>query len=376
MDFTFTEKELMFRDQARDFARRQVRPVAAEIDRTAEFPLALAREMGQAGLRGLPFPATCGGVGAGYLCYALALEQISAASMAVAAIMAVNTVPEEALFRFGTAEQKQRLLAPIARGEKLAGIAFTEADTGSDPREIKTTSRVQGSSYILKGEKQFVAMAPAADLEMVFARDEEKGINAFIVDTHSPGYEVKEAYDVMGLRGLATSTVALQDVTVPAENLIGERGKGFAVLLEAITMGRLGVAIEGVGLAQEALDLSLEYARQRKALGKPIGQLLSIQGLLAEMAGRLEAARWLTYHAAFLREQGRDIKYDSSLAKLFSAQMAVEVARMAMQVFGSYGAMKSLPVERLYRDAKMGEIYVGSAEIQRSIIASKLLNLP
>lgn len=375
MDFTLTDKELMFQSRAREFARKRVRPLAMEIDRKAEFPFELAKEMGEMGFRGLPFPPKYGGLGAGYLCYALALEQICAASMSAGAVMAINTVAEEAIFRFGTEEQKLRLLSPLARGEKLGGIAFTEADTGSDPGEIKTASILVGLDYVIKGEKQFVAMAPAVDLSLVFARDEGKGLNAFVVETASPGYQVKEKYDTMGLRGLATSPVVLDGVKVPQTNLINERGKGFAVLLEAISLGRLGVAVECVGIAQEALDLSLEYARQRKALGKALGQLLSIQGLLGEMASRLEAARWLTYLAAFRREQGSDIKYESSVAKLFASQMAVEVARMAMQVFGSYGTTKSLPVERLYRDAKMAEIYVGIAEIQRSIIASKLLNL-
>ncbi len=376
MDFTLTDKELMFQNQAREFARKRVRPLAAEIDRSAEFPFGLAKEMGEMGFRGLPFPAACGGVGAGYLCYALALEQVCAASMTVGAVMAINTVPEEALFRFGTEDQKKRLLTPLVRGEKFGCISFTEGDTGSDPREIKTTSKLHGRAYVVNGEKQFVALAPAADLALVFARDEEKGINAFIVDTASEGFHVKEQYDTMGVRGLGTSTLLLQDVKVPVENLIGERGKGFGVLLEAITLGRLGVAVEAVGVAQEALDLSLEYARQRKALGKPLGQLLSIQGLLGEMASRLEAARWLTYRVAFQREQGKDIKFDSSVAKLFASQMVVEVTRMAMQIFGSFGAMKSLPLERLYRDAKIAEVYVGIAEIQRAIIAAKLLNLP
>lgn len=375
MDFSFTEKELMFQGLAREFARKKVRPLAAEIDRTGEYPSALAEEMGRVGLRGLPYPASYRGVGAGYLCYALALEQVCAASMTVGAIMAVNTVPEEAIFRFGAEEQKQRLLSPLARGEKLAGIAFTEADTGSDPREIKMLSRPEGSFFVVTGEKQFVAMAAAVDLELVFARDPVRGLNAFIVETASPGYRVREAYETMGLRGFGTSTVVLEDVEVPEQNLLGPRGHGFGVLLDAITLGRLGVAVEGLGLAQEALDLSLEYGRERKAMGKPVGRLLSVQGLLAEMASRLEAARWLTYRAAFLRDQGKDIRYDSSAAKLFSSQMAVDVTRMAMQVFGSFGTMRSLAVERLYRDAKMAEIYVGSSEIQRSIIASSLLDL-
>lgn len=371
MDFNITEKERMFQAQAKEFAQKRVRPRAAEIDRKDEFPFDLAKEMSEMGFRGLPFPVKYGGVGAGYLCYALALEQICCASTTVGGVMAINTVPEEAVFRFGTEEQKQRFLPVLAK--KGGCIAFTEADTGSDPKEIKTVSRLEGGSYVLDGEKQLVALAPAAAVALVFARDVEKGINAFIVDTSSKGYQIAERYQTIGLKGLGTSRIVLDGVRVPAGNLIGERGKGFSVLLEAISLGRLGVIVESVGVAQEALDLSLGYARQRKALGKPIGQLLSIQGLLAEMASRLEAARWLAYRVAFLREQGLDIKYDSSMAKLFCSQMAVDATRMAMQVFGSFGTVTSLPIERLYRDAKMLEIYVGIAEIQRAIVASRLL---
>ncbi|MDP2718507.1 MAG: acyl-CoA dehydrogenase family protein, partial [Dehalococcoidia bacterium] len=311
---------------------------------------------------------------AGYLCYALALEQICMASMTVGAIMAINTVPSEAIYRFGSEEQKEKFLRPLAAGEKLGSIAFTEADTGSDPRAIKTTCRQEGDFFILNGEKQFVSLAPAADLVLIFAREEKKGLNAFLVDTSSEGYRLTERIETMGLRGLGTSTVQLDGVKVPGDNLVGERGAGFDVLREAISLGRLGVAVEGVGLSQESLNLSLGYARQRKALGKSLGELLSIQGLLGEMASRLEAARWLTYRTASMRDRGLDIKHESSLAKLFSSQTAVEVTRMGMQVFGTYGTTKNLPAERLYRDAKMAEIYVGVSEIQRAIIARSLLD--
>jgi butyryl-CoA dehydrogenase len=293
--------------------------------------------------------------------------------MTAGAIMAVNTVPEEALFRFGTDSQKQKLLTPLVQGEKLGCIAFTEAETGSDPSAITTTARPEGNLFVLNGEKHFVALAPGANLALVFARDSEKGVDAFVVDTSSPGYQVKERYDTVGLRGAGTSVVALENVKVPRANLLGEKGRGFEVLLEAISLGRLGVAVESVGVGQAALDLAVEYARQRKAQGKPIGDLATIKWLLAEMATRVEAGRWLTYRTAFQRDQGVSIRHDSSVAKLFTSQMVVEVTRMAMQVHGSYGTVKNMTVERLYRDAKVAEIYVGIAEIQRVLIANNLL---
>ncbi len=373
MDFSLSEQEKMLQRMARDFAIKSVKPLAAEIDASGQFPLALAGEMGKRGYQGLPYPAQYGGGGVGYLGYTLVLEQLCQASMTAGAIMAINTVPQEAIFRFGSEKQKKALLSPLARGEWLGGIAFTEAETGSDPGAITTLSRKSGDGYVITGQKQFVALAPAANLILVFARGEGKGLNAFIIDTSSPGFSVREPCETMGLRGLGTSVVYLDEVYVPKQNRLGEEGQGFAILLEAISLGRLGVAVEGIAVAQAALDFSLNYARQRKASGKPIARLSAIQWHLAEMASRLEAGRWLVYRTAFLRDQGLDIKYESSLAKLFASQIAVEVTRMAMQVGGSYGTMKTMEVERLYRDAKMTEIYVGVSEIQRQIIAGHLI---
>jgi len=373
MNFNLSEQQKMLQRAAKDFAVRSIKPRAAEIDSSGQFPFELAKEIGKRGYQGLPYPTEYGGSGAGYLSYALALEQLCQASMTIGAIMAINTVPEEAIFRFGSEEQKKRLLFPLAQGEKLGGIAFTEAETGSDPKAITTVSRKSGDSYIINGQKQFVALAPATNLALVFARSEGKGLNAFVIDTSSDGYSVREPCQTMGLKGLGASVVYLDDVRVPQENLLGAGGWGFDILREAISLGRLGAAVEGVAVAQAALDIAIDYAKQRKALGKPMAKLPSIQWHLAEMASRIEAARLLVYRTAFTRDQGLDIKYESSLAKLFSSRVAVEVTGMAMQVGGSYGTMTTMPLERLYRDAKMTEIYVGIAEIQRNIIAERLI---
>ncbi len=373
MDFNLKEQEKMLQRMAREFAAKSVQPQAAEIDHSEQFPFDLAEEIGRLGYRGLPYPAKYGGSQAGYVSYALVLEQICQASMTVGAIMAINTVAEEATFRFGNEEQKQTLLTPLAQGKLLGGIAFTEPETGSDPRAITTTARKSGDGYTVTGQKQFVALAPAVNLVLLFTRHEGDGLNAFIVDTSSPGFIVREPCETMGLRGLGTSVVYLDNVYVPQQSLLGEEGQGFDILLEVMSIARLGVAIEAVAVAQAALELSVDYARQRKVRGKPIAKLPSMQWHLAEMATRIEASRWLAYRTAFLRDQGLGIRYESSLAKLFASQAAVEVTRMAMQVHGSYGTMKTMPVERLYRDAKMTEIYVGISEIQRNIIASHLI---
>jgi len=374
MDFNLSEPEKMLQNLARDFAAKEVMPRAAQIDRTGEFPGDMAAGLARLGFRGLPYPVGYGGGGAGYLGFVLAQEQICQASMSVGAIMAVNTVPQEGIYRFGTEEQKKRLLAPLARGEWLGGIGFTEADTGSDPVAIKTVARRRGDGFVISGQKMFMSLATVLDVVLLFGRREgQEGLNAFIVSAKTPGFTVQEVIDTMGLRGLGTSIVNLDDVFVPGENLIGQEGEGFNILLEAISVERMSVAIQAVAVAQAALDLSLGYARERKTRGQPIARMQAIQQPLADMAAEIEAARWLVYRTAFIRDQGKSIQYDASMSKIFTSKVAVEVTSLAMQVHGSFGATKSLPVERLYRDAKMTEIYVGTSEVHRSIVANRLI---
>ena len=373
MDFTLNEHEKMLQSLARDFAEREVAPRAAEIDRTNEVPLDLAAKMAELGFRGLPYPEKYGGGGAGYLANLLALEQVCRVSVSAGAVMAVNGVPQEGIYRFGTEEQKKRLLTPLASGKELGGIGFTEPDTGSDPRLITTIARPKGDGYVLTGQKMFMSLSPVLNKALLFAkRADGDGVNAFIAE-RGPGFAVQEVLETMGIRGMGSSIVNLDDLYVPRENLLGEEGKGFAILLEAISVERMSVAMQAVGVAQAALDHSLDYARQRVAQGRPIAKMQAIQQELAEMAGKIEAARWLVYRVGFLRDRGEDIQYHASMAKVFASSVAVDVTRLAMQVHGSYGTMKSLPVERYYRDAKMTEIYVGSSEVHRSIVASRLV---
>jgi alkylation response protein AidB-like acyl-CoA dehydrogenase len=373
VDFNLSEQEKMLQNLARDFAEKEVQPQAAEIDKSGKFPVELAKQIGKHGFQGLPYPSAYGGSGAGYVSFMLVLEQICRASVSVGAIMAINTVPEEGIYRFGNEEQKQRLLKPLAGGQWLGGIGFTEPDTGSDPSLITTTAKRNGKGYVINGQKMFMSLAPVLNVVLLFARREGEGLNAFIVDSSTRGFAVQETLETMGIRGIGTSIVNLDDVYVPEENLIGVEGQGFAILLEAISIERMSVAMQGVGVAQAALDLSIEYAKQRKAQGKPIARMQVIQQQLAEMAARTEAARWLVYRTAFLRDQGWSIQYESSMAKVFASQVAIDVTGMAMQIHGSYGTMKSLPVERLYRDARMTSIYVGTSDVHRSIVASRLI---
>ncbi|MQY55477.1 MAG: acyl-CoA dehydrogenase [Dehalococcoidia bacterium] len=376
MDFKLSEHEKMIQRTARDFAERSVRPLAMEIDRKCEFPFELAREMGSMGYFGLPYPPEYGGGGAGYISYVLVIEQLCRAAMVAGAIIGVNGLAEESIFRYGSKEQKQRFLVPLAKGEKLSSFAFTEAATGSDPKAIETRARPDGDDYVITGQKQFVALSPASQVAVVFAREEkdETGrVSAFIVETSSPGYHMRHPCETLGVRGLCPAVIYLDEVRVPKENLLGKPATGYEIMLEAIIVGKLAVAAEAVGVGQGALELSLNYARDRKAYGNPIAELLSIKWLLAEMASRVEASRWLTYKTASLRDQGASIMKESAMAKLFASQAAVDVTRMAMQVHGAYGYMKDMEIERLYRDAKLTEIYEGISEIQRVIIADHLL---
>jgi butyryl-CoA dehydrogenase len=373
MDFNLTEQEKMLQRLAKDFAENEVKPQAAEIDRTNQLPLDLARKMGKLGFQGLPYPAAYGGSGAGYISFALALEQICMASVSVGAIMSVNTVPEEGIYRYGNEEQKKRLLTPLAKGTKLAGIGFTEPDTGSDPALVTTTAKRSGKGWVINGQKMFMSLAPVLDYVILFAKNEQGTLNAFIADGKAKGFSVQEVLETIGIRGFGTSIVNLDDFFVPEENLLGNPGDGFPILLETISIERMSVAIQAVAIAQAALDLSVQYAKQRVAQGKPISRMQTVQQMLADMAARTEAARLLAYKAAALRDQGQSIQYYGSMAKLVASDTAVEVTRMAMQIHGSFGAMKTLPIERLYRDAKMTEMYVGTSEVHRSIVANKLI---
>jgi alkylation response protein AidB-like acyl-CoA dehydrogenase len=373
MDFNLSEREKMIQSTAREFAVKEVLPRAAEIDRTAEFPRELAREMGRMGYFGLAYPPEYGGSGSGYVSYALVIEQLARASMTVGAVVAVSILSQESLFRFGSEAQKKKFLVPLVEGKMLGCFCFTEPATGSDPKAVATKAKLDGRHYVIEGQKNFISLAPVASQALVFAKDETKRVSAFIVPTSASGFQLREPCETLGLRGFGACVIYLDSVRVPKGNLVGEKGGGYEIMLEAISVERVGVAAQGVGVAQAALDLSVEYAGQRVANEKPIARMPTIQWLLAEMASRIEAGRWLAYRAAFLRDQGQSIRSDSAVAKLFCSQMAVEVTRMAMQVHGAYGTMKSLPVERLYRDAKMTEVYVGVSEIQRAIIASHLI---
>ena len=374
MDFDLSEPQMMLQNAARQFALRAVLPRADEIDRNAEIPPDLLEEMKRLGFYALPFSSDLGGGGAGFVGLTLVAEQICQASMAVGFALSLATCVGEEIVHSGTEQQKDKYLTSFIKGDAIPFWAFTEPTTGSDPTAIETTAHPDKDGYIINGQKLFIALVPTADWGVIFARDDTELVSAFIVQKSTPGFVTGDLHDVMGARGLGASTIYFDSLHVPIENLLGRKGEGYQILLDGASLERLALATSCVGVGQQALDLSIRYAKERLAYGNPIAEMPTIQGLLAEMDCRIQASRWLTYRTAFLRDQGKPIFRESAEAKLFCSQAVVDIARMAMQIHGAYGTERQMPIERLYRDAKMTELIVGVSEIQRAIIASSLLN--
>ena len=373
MDFELTEQEKMVQTMARDFAGKTVSPKASEIDAAGKFPAEIVNEMSKLQFFGIPFPKEYGGVGASWQSYVLAIEQLSYPLLLCGALIAVEALSAQPIFCFGTEEQKQKYLVPVLSGEKLSCLGFTESMTGADPKAIVSRASRSGEEYIITGEKNFVTPAACADVLVTFARDDTEKLSAFIIDIPSKGLEIGKPIDTLGMRGAGACPASLNGVHVPLKNLLGETSRGYDILLEGVNVSKLGIAAAGVGLSQAALDMSLDYARQRIVYGKPQSSMPNIQYLLAEMVSRIESIRWLTYRAASLKDSaGTSFSLFSAIAKLHAADVATVVTTMAMQIHGAYGFTRDLHIERLYRDARAIGIIEGSSEIQRTIIANSL----
>ena len=369
-----SEAQVMLREAARQFAEREVEPIAEEIDRSAGIPDELRRRLAELGFYAVAFPQRYGGAGAGYLSLMLVLEEVARASMAVSLNIGVQFLASNAIYQYGSEEQRAKYLPKMLSGEWLGCFAFTEASTGSDPEMLETVAEKVPNGFRLRGVKQLICNAPIADVAIVFAKDREAGgLTTFIVEADRPGFERLGEEDFMGLRGMRVGSFALNDVEVPEGNVLGRRGEGFKMLRRLIAHSKVALSAQAVGVAQAALDEAVKYAKQRSQRGRPIAEFQSIQWLIAEMATLVEAARSLVYRAAELMDQGREVIREAAMAKLFAAYAAERVTSMAVQVHGSYGYSKEFKVERLYRDAKSIGVTEGSSEIQRIIIASTLL---
>ena len=373
MDFEFTEQEKMIQAMARDFASKTVSLQASEIDAVGEFPTEIVNEMSKLQFFGIPFPKKYGGVGANWQSYVLAIEQLSYPLLLCGAFIAIEALSAQPIFHFGTEEQKQKYLVPVLNGAKLSCLGFTESMTGADPKAIVSRAFRSGEEYIIAGEKNFVTPAAYADALVTFARDETEKLSAFIIDIPCKGLEIEKPIDTLGMKGASACPLSLNEVHVPLQNLLGEMARGYDILLEGVNVSKLGIAAAGIGLSQAALDMSLDYSRQRIVYGKPQSKMSNIQYLLAEMVSRIESIRWLTYRAASLKNSaGTSFPLFSAITKLHSAKVATDVTTMAMQIHGAYGFTRDLQIERLYRDALAIGIIEGSSEIQRTIIANNL----
>ena len=372
-----SEEELQIRDMARQFAQEHLKPFAADWDREHRFPAEALREMAELGFLGMLVPEDWDGAQTSHLAYALALEEIAAGDGACSTIMSVhNSVACMPILKFGSEEQKERFLRPLARGELLGAFALTEPQAGSDASDLRTRARRDGDHYVLDGSKQFITSGSHAGVAIVFAVTDpqagKKGISAFIVPTDTPGYQVVRVEEKLGQHASDTCQIQLDGVRVPTAYRLGEEGEGYRIALANLEGGRIGIAAQAVGMARAAFEAARDYAHERRTFGKPIIEHQAVAFRLADMATRIAVARQMVHHAASLREAGLPCLTEASMAKLFASEMAEQVCSAAIQTLGGYGYLKDFPVERIYRDVRVCQIYEGTSDVQRMVIARSL----
>jgi len=378
MDFQLTEEQQLIQQTARDFAEREILPVAAQLDEEARYPADIVKKLGELGLMGVSVPEEWGGGGMDNVSYALACEEISRACAGTGVILSVNnSLVCDPLLKYATPAQKEKALRPLASGQVLGCFSLTEPVAGSDASSIRSTAVDKGDHWLLNGEKNFITNAPEAKWCILFAFTDKakkhKGISAFILDMKLPGVSVGPKERKLGILASHSSSIFLEDVKLPKDMILGSPGDGFKVAMTTLDCGRIGIASQACGIARAALEESIAYAKERQAFGAPIADLQAIQFKLADMATQYEAARLVTLKAAWLKDQGQKHSKEASIAKVFAAEAAMFIAREAIQIHGGYGYSKDYPAERHYRDAKITEIYEGTSEIQRLVIASNLL---
>jgi len=378
VDLELTPEQAMIRDTARDLAAKEILPKAAKIDQEHRFPREIIARLADLGLMGVAVPQEWGGAGMDTVSYALALEEISRACASTGVIMSVNnSLVCDPILRYGSEAQKKAWLVPLAAGKKLGCFALSEPEAGSDAASQKTTARRDGERWILNGTKNFITNGPVADLVVLFAMTDTSkghhGISAFLVPTDTAGLTLGRPDDKLGIRGAPSSQIFLTDCAVPADAILGGVGDGFKVAMSTLDGGRIGIAAQAVGIARAAFEDATHYALQRKTFGQPIAAHQAIQFKLADMCTEIDAARLLVWRAAVKKDAGGRYTTESSMAKVFASEVANRAAKEAVQIFGGYGYLTDFPVERHFRDAKITEIYEGTSEIQRLVIASSLL---
>jgi len=378
MNFDLTSDQKMLQDQVRKFAQTELAPVAPEIDKSGDFPWPTLKKMAELGLFGVIVPEQYGGSGFDFVSLAIAIEEISRVCASTGVIVAVNnSLTTYPIFQFGNEEQRKKYLPPLCSGEKIGAFAITEPNAGSDVVAIESTARLEGDHYVLNGTKRFITNGGEAGTFVVFAYTnrelKHKGISAFIVERDTPGFSLGKHEDLMGIRATANCELIFEDSKIPKENLLGKEGDGFKICMNTLDVSRIDIGAQAVGIAQASLDEAVKYAKERKAFGQPICNFEMIQSMFAEMATRIQAARLLVYYAGYCKDNGMErFSKESAMAKYFASDIAVDVARKAVQIHGGYGYTKDYTIERLYRDAKILELYEGTSEVQKIVIAREI----
>lgn len=378
MDFKLTREQEMIREVMREFTKKEVEPIAGEIDETGRFPRETVEKMARYNMLGIPFPEKYGGAGGSEIDYAIAVEELSRACGTTGVICSAHTsLACWPIYRYGTEEQKEKYLIPLAKGEKLGAFGLTEPNAGTDAAGQETVAVLDGDNYILNGTKIFITNGGEADIYIIFAMTDRskgtRGISAFIVEKDTPGFSIGKVEDKMGIRASSTTELIFRDCMVPRENLLGEEGKGFSIAMATLDGGRIGIAAQALGIAQGALDESIKYVKEREQFGRPIGKFQGLQWMIADMGTSIEAARLLVYRAAYNKTHGLPYNKEAAMAKLFAANVAMDVTTKAVQLHGGYGYTKDYPVERMMRDAKITEIYEGTSQVQQMVISANLL---
>jgi butyryl-CoA dehydrogenase len=378
LNLELTEEQQLLQKSVREFAEAEVKPLAKEIDETGRFPLENFKKGAELGLAGVALPEQYGGAGMDHICYTIVVEELSRVCASTGVIFSVqNSLYCDPVFRFGTEEQKKKFLIPFARGEKIGCYALTEPQAGSNAAALRTKAVRKGDKYIVNGTKAWITTGGVADAAIVYVNTQpekaEKGITALVIEKGTPGFSVGKEEKKLGIHGTACTELAFSDCEVPVENRIGAEGEGYKVALTTLDGGRIGIAAQAVGIAQGAFEAALSYAQQRQAFGHPIADFQAIQFMLADMATEIDAARLLARRAAWKQDSGARFSMEASIAKLFASEMSTRVAHKAIQIHGGYGYSQEYPVERAYRDARITEIYEGTSEIQRLVIASWVL---
>ena len=378
MNFTLTKEQQFVKQMVSEFALNEVKPLAAEIDVTERFPSETVEKMAKYNMMGIPIATKYGGAGGDNLSYIMAVEELSKACATTGVILSAHTsLCAGPIDAFGTEDQKMKYLVPLATGEKLGAFGLTEPNAGTDASGQQTTATLDGDNYILNGSKIFITNGGVADTFVVFAMTDKtkgtRGITAFIVEKDFPGFSIGKHEDKLGIRASSTTELVFENCIVPKENMLGKEGRGFGIAMKTLDGGRIGVAAQALGIAEGALEEATKYMKERKQFGKPLAAFQGLQWMVAELDVKIEATKLMVYKAAFNKDNGLSYTVEAARAKLFAAETAMEVTTKAVQIFGGYGYTKEYPLERMMRDAKITEIYEGTSEVQKMVIAGNLL---